>query len=445
MSARSQQAVSQTCLIGAVAALGYALEIRDGFYDERALGWLTVALVLCAAGVLTLRRTPLARHKLDFLPVVAAGAAIAAHILLILSSSPGMYLQPNADMRVFVAGILIQAALATVGLSSVKKLARFWFPALLAVHFALGTWMIRASPSPRIDVVVVHREALDAMASGRSPYAISFENIYGSDSGFYNPKAVEENRVMFGYPYPPLSLLAAAPGHWLAGDYRYAELVAWIGSAALIGFMGTGLVAKLAAILVLLQPRGFFVLEQGWTEPIALLMLALTVFAMARNAAGAAWASGLLLVTKQYLAVAAPPIFRFAAGRDRKAFLVRAFVAGAAVTLPFVLWNPRAFVESVLLLQMREPFRADSLSYLSWAARHGLGAGSFLWAGGAAAIALVLVMLATPNTVAGFAASVALSTFLTFTFGSKAFCNYYFFVAGAMCCAIAAETRGTRA
>jgi hypothetical protein len=438
MSARSQQAVSQTCLIGAVAALGYALEIRDGFYDERALGWLTLALVLCAAGVLTFGRLPLARQKLELLPVAGACAAIAAHTWLLLSSSPGMYLEPRANMRFFVGGMLIQAALVAIGVSAVKTLARVWFPALLA-------WMIHASPSPRIDVVVVHREAIAAITSGRSPYAISFENIYGADSGFYNPKAVEGNRVLFGYPYPPLSLIAAAPGQWLAGDYRYAELVAWTGSAALIGFIGTGLVAQLAAVLVLLQPRGFFVLEQGWTEPIALLMLALTVFAMARNSAGAAWASGLLLVTKQYLAVAAPLVLRFAAGRrDTKGFLLRALVAGAVVTLPFLLWNPRALVENVLLLQMREPFRADSLSYLSWAARHGLGAGSFLWAVGAAAIALVLVMLVTPNTVAGLAASVALSTFLTFAFGSKAFCNYYFFVVGAMCCAIAAESHDTR-
>ena len=71
------------------------------------------------------------------------------------------------------------------------------------MHFALGVWLLRASPSPRIDVVTVHREAFDALVSGRSPYAISFENIYGANSGFYNPSPLEGDRVMFGYPYPP--------------------------------------------------------------------------------------------------------------------------------------------------------------------------------------------------------------------------------------------------
>jgi hypothetical protein len=107
------------------------------------------------------------------------------------------------------------------------------------------------------------------------------------------------------------------------------------------------------------------------------------------------------------------------------------------VTLPFVLWHPRAFVDSVLLVQTREPFRIDSLSYLSWAARHGLGGGSFVWAVAAGSIALAAGALLTPNTPAGFTLSLALSSFAAFAFGSKAFCNYYFFVVSALCCAIA--------
>jgi hypothetical protein len=99
-------------------------------------------------------------------------------------------------------------------------------------------------------------------------------------------------------------------------------------------------------------------------------------------------------------------------------------------------WH-RAFIDDVVLLQMREPFRIDSLSYLAWAAQMGWGAGSFVWSIAATGIALTAGMIRTPNTPAGFAASLALSSFAMFTFGSKAFCNYYFFVIAAMCCAIA--------
>ena len=162
--------------------------------------------------------------------------------------------------------------------------------------------MVRAAPDPGIDVVVVHREAINALLSDEDPYRISFENIYGGDSGmYYNPRAIVGNRVAFGYPYPPLSLFLAVPGQVIANDYRYAELVALLLGAALIGYVRPSLHSKLAAALLLTTPRGFFVIEQGWTEPIALLMTALVVFFMVRRPAVVPWAGGLLAVTKQYL------------------------------------------------------------------------------------------------------------------------------------------------
>ena len=36
------------------------------------------------------------------------------------------------------------------------------------------------------------------------------------------------------------------------------------------------------------------------------------------------------------------------------------------VTLPFFLWSPGDFWNSVVTLQFRQPFRTDSLSLLAW-------------------------------------------------------------------------------
>jgi hypothetical protein len=191
---------------------------------------------------------------------------------------------------------------------------------------------------------------------------------------------------------------------------------------------------------LLTSPRGLFVLEQGWTEPIAVLLLAATVFCQLRRPALAPWVSGVLLVTKQYLVLAGFSLLRFTAtlGARRRPFLLGLVAAASAATLPFVLWDPRAFMDNVVLLQTREPFRSDSLSYLSWAARAGWGMGSLAWSVVAACVALLAGVLRTPNTPAGLAASLALSWLMMFAFGSKAFCNYYFFVVGALCCAVAA-------
>jgi hypothetical protein len=67
-----------------------------------------------------------------------------------------------------------------------------------------------------------------------------------------------------------------------------------------------------------------------------------------------------------------------------------------------------------------------------------MGRGSFVWAIGAGSVAAIITAATTRNTPEGFAASIAFTTFAFFAFGSKAFCNYYFFVIGALCCAIAA-------
>jgi hypothetical protein len=457
MSAGESNAASLACLIASAVALGHALQIANGFYDGAALVWLTAALTLCAAGVLApgllSRWFPIAPGPVTcWWPEeepwlrLAIAAGIGWQVASLLGALPGMYLQEHATLYLFKTGVIVEAALIASGAARFKGADPVWFPALLVVHAAVGIWMLHASPSPRIDVVVVHREALDALWRGESPYRITFENIYGAGSGFYNPQSVAGDRVLFGYPYPPLSLLLALPGYLVTGDYRYSELAAWVASAAFIGYARPAILAKLAAALLLTQPRGFFVLEQGWTEPIAVLMLAVTIFSMSRKSAVAAWAGGLLIVTKQYLALAVPLLWRFAA-RKRPAFLLRAGIAAVAVTLPFVLWHPRAFVDSVLLLQTREPVRIDSLSYLSWAARHdpgGFGGGSFAWAIAAGSVALVAGALLTANTPAGFALSLALSSFAAFAFGSKAFCNYYFFVVGALCTAIAIQDSTAR-
>jgi hypothetical protein len=427
-------------LAAGAVALGFALQIANGHYQPVALALLTCAFALCAKGVFSLGSSAeaagTARHTLRV--ILAAG--IAAQAVALFIATPGVYLDVPARLALFRTGVVLEAALIWAGATGVRRCGRLWFPALLVVHLALGVWMIRASPSPHIDVVTVHREAIAALMHGHDPYQVTFENIYAADLSRYNPQDVVGGRVQFGYPYPPLSLLLAVPGQMAAGDYRYAELAALIIGAGAIGYASPGVISKLAATLLLTTPRGFFVLEQGWTEPIVVLFLGMSVFLLVRKSSRAAYAVGLLLVTKQYLLLAGAPLLRLVLQeRKWRRFIGTAAAVAVIVTLPLALWHPRAFIGSVVLLQLREPFRSDSLSYLSWVSSMGLGAGSFVWSIAAAGIALSAGMIRTPNTPAGFAATLALSSFAAFMFGSKAFCNYYFVVIAAICCAIAAQ------
>jgi len=109
----------------------------------------------------------------------------------------------------------------------------------------------------------------------------------------------------------------------------------------------------------------------------------------------------------------------------------------AAITLPFVVWNPASFYRSVVLMQMHQPFRIESLSFTAMLAREtGIRLPSLVGLFAAMAM-LTWALRKAPRSAAGFAASTALVLLIFFAFNKQAFCNYYFAVIGA-CCAGAA-------
>ncbi len=433
---------SALCFSLSAIALGSAIQFGNGFYNPTALGWMTGALVLALIGVLLHRlREAIPEGGVGILVTVMA-AGIAWQVAELLTGRPGFATRNDASMPLFNGLVILQAAGVVAGVARLRFSRQLWFPFVLGASLCLGVWMVRASPDPYIDVIAVHKEAINAWLNGKDPYRISFPNIYepARAKEFYNPAALAGNRVMFSYPYPPASFYFAVPGQVLFGDYRYGNALLIVLGAALIGFSRPGLSSKLAACLLLTTPRIWFVIEQGWTEPIGIFLLALTVYLLIRSPIAAGLAAGLFVVTKQYLGFTGLAVVRmvFITTRRWPWTMLAVAVAAAAITLPLALWHPNAFMRNVVWLQTLEPFRVDSLSYLSWAAREGMGNGSYLWAVGAASVAAVLTSFATRNSPTGFAASVAFTTFTMFAFGSKAFCNYYFFVIGALCCAIAA-------
>ncbi len=54
---------------------------------------------------------------------------------------------------------------------------------------------------------------------------ITFPDVYDGKLAVYATGVSQNGRLQFGYPYPPLTLLLALPGH-LLGDFRYAQLAA---------------------------------------------------------------------------------------------------------------------------------------------------------------------------------------------------------------------------
>jgi len=417
--------------------------VANGNLATDSIRGLTVALGCVLLGVLLRPERNgtgerLAQHAL----VVALGAGLAFQFAMLFTRSPGIYLQAQGpqDMVTYPYGLAVSAVLAGSMLASGRWLGPFQVPALLAAHFVLGVWLLHLSPNPHIDVFVFQRDASAALLHGQNPYAMTFPDIYGN-SPFYGPGVSVDGRVLYGFPYPPLSLLLALPGHIFAGDYRYSQLVAMTAAAGLMAYARPGRPGALAAALYLFTCRVFFVLEQGWTEPLVVLLLAAVVFCAIRWPRALPYMVGLFLAMKQYLIFAVPLVlFLLPRPWTRKQvwdFAWRAAAVAAAVTLPLVLINVPAFWRDVVEWQTVQPFRVEALSYLAWWAQSHPEHPSTAWAFVAALVALGLAWWRLPRSPSGFAAAVAVVFIAFFAFNKQAFCNYYFFVIGALCVAVA--------
>jgi hypothetical protein len=352
---------------------------------------------------------------------------------------------------------LVAVTLAQCGLGALVCLrprvpARLALGASLVLFAILGAAAIHRTAVPRIDVFHLQQDGARALLAGRNPYAIpTFPNPYGAD----------ETRAYFGdarpslseYPYPPLSLVATPLGFAAGGDVRYALLAAQLGIAILLFVVARRSgqppwFALALPIAHLANPRGAFVLEQSWTDALPALcfvgvLSVRSFFAGPRDRRPAApgelgtalWL-GLLLAVKQYGVILLPLLLHRRG--PRLCTLALALLIAAAVTLPLFLWDPRAFVDDVLLFQLRQPFRPDSLSLAALVARTvGWRApGALALIAAAAAIALGWRRIAGPRTFALVSALTFAWFFLT---AKQAFCNYYYFLGVMVLSAVAAR------
>jgi hypothetical protein len=445
-------------LVVAAASLSVSLFLSDGMYGA---GRTDIAM-LAAALALLLAAALLPDSDLRWLcpPTVLVTAIVlclGAYFALVLVWPPADYprfvliLTAGADKYLALYGLnfywsLMAFAALVAGTLAAKNaaLASFTFPALVLIQAILSVWMIRCDPIPFVDVWTFEQTGMHALLSGHDPYATPMPNISAhlpNHSVVYGPGVENGDLLNYGYPYMPLSLMVTLIGA-IPGDVRYAMAASLAGAALLIGYSRPGNLPKLAAVALLFMPRTLFVIDWAWTDPIIVLFLALTVFCARRLPRLMPYALGLLMASKQYMA-AAILLLPLLVGWDNRRLLaaaIRACATAAAVTLPGVLMHPRAFIASVIMWQIHQPFRPDALSFLA-AASNRLGPHWQLpaWIGFAVLIAVAALALSRVRpSPAGFAMALALIYFAFFAFSKQAFMNYYFLVIGAIWCAVAA-------
>ncbi len=451
------RALQPVLLALAAIGLGFAIHIKDGEYTRGAIAIVTIALALCFAGTLV----PLGRRRVRqecraLRWVLAAGLML--ELAALFMSSPGVDLRAGVSLFGFRMGILLSAVFVATIVFGHERLQIPGFFLLLMTYLVMGASMIHASPNPHIDVFVFQQEGARELLSGRNPYEMTYPDIYRSDlpgaRQVYGAGLTQDGRLRFGFPYMPLSLFIATAGYRVVGDYRYALLIATSLAAALMALSRTGQTSALASALFLFTPRSFFILTRGWTEPLLVLLLAATVFCAFRRLRVLPLALGLLLAGKQYLLFALPAVPLLCGPRADWRCTARLLCGGLlfafVVAAPLAMWNLQAFYHSTALVQQISPYRTDALSYLNGMLdlRGALPRdGSALPAGHVPSMRLAFVALGcgivlavwrAPRTPAGFAAALALIYLLFIAFNKQAFANYYYFVIGALCCAVAA-------
>jgi hypothetical protein len=432
-----------------LAFLTLCLTFSKGFLSSRvelssiSIGLLTASLLCCVAALL-LPRARLPRFEnVPLLRIVAREPVLALLLACLIFQWIVLCAWYLAVVPIFgIAAVFI--AFALWGASKPKTTsAKILFAALcgvLLLFVLCALAVLFFVPVLPTDVVVFQRDSAFALAHGRNPYALTFPDIYGGNSRLYGPGASVNGVLQFGFPYLPLTLLWVLPAQLLLGDFRYAYILAIVIAAACLWALRKTPVAAASALLLLFSAPTFLVLQHGWTEPLPVMLLCIAAWASRRKKASSFLTMGVLVAAKQYLVLLFPLLVLLPQAKStaaRLADVLKAVAVATFITLPFVLWNPRAFFHSTLFIQIAQPFRDDSLSYLSFF-KLVTGTQPPSWPGFLIAIiAIAFCLWRAPRTTTGFVLSVALVMFGFIAFARQAFINYYFLIFGALCCATA--------
>ncbi len=435
-----------------LCALFLDLTINENGYHPLTLVFLTIAGIACFTAIIF-------RPGRSVEELLRKRAAVLLSVIIVV---PLIFtLTQHLKDPAICLPVLILAAL---GFLQITDLGAIRIPLLLVMVigfcavYALTFVSPQRAKDPKIDVFLFHQAAAEALKNGQNPYATRIPNMYseGNSAEFqnphrfgpgapaYGPGVVDNNGwLTYGYPYPPFSLLMMMPGYLLGGDCRFACLVATGLTAVLMALARPGRWGPFMALLLLVNPKAFDVMDASWTEPLLLFTFSLVMFCACRWRRGLPWALGFLLATKQYTVILLPALFLLVEGPNpfRKVvkMLAKASLVVAAVTLPFIAWNPHEFIRDVVQFQFVQPFRDDSLSYMVWIRNHNGGHWPSVWTPFLMLIpAIVIAIYRCERSPSGFAAAVTIICYTFFAFNKQAFCNYYYFVIGAALWSVAA-------
>ncbi len=402
--------VLQTSLeLVSFVALVRAVGVRSETVDGGAPGFMAWVLVVSGVSFVIFGSTLYGANRAILLPVRFVCLPLLTIFVLPEEAPPGSVLRPLYRWRSRV----------------------FWMLCLLAV--VLRVMALRVSPEPTIDVFWFTNQGAEGLWHGINPYDRTYHMI--------DPRSVGL------YAYLPGQFLVDVPSRLLFGDMRWGQVVVELLSAALlyriVGGRGASSARRRASeILVLLYlffPHALRVQEQAWVEYKQVLALVLFVWLSVRPAGGA-WAFvalGWLFALKQTTWAAVPFVGKIPGVSLRKLGIAAA--VSAVFVVPFLVWNPAAFLEDIVLYHLALPLPHSPS--LAWAAQrltgHPIPVG---WVAAGALAVLLYGLRRGERSLSGFlTASSMLGMFLVLA--RQAYLNYFYYIDGTILAAMAVELR----
>jgi hypothetical protein len=222
---------------------------------------------------------------------------------------------------------------------------------------------ILASPDPVVDVWVALRDAPRHLLEGRNPYTASYPDPYDTERARSFGVDAPPHNAAFPF-YPPLPFLVALPFHAAGLDVRLAnvagDLLAGLVLFAAAWHHGRPRVGALVATVYLFLPRVPFLIEHAWYEPMLAALLGWGLLLAERGCRSGYLLLGLGLTGKQF---GLPMVFPVAWSQRRHWPALLAGLALAALpVVPFLLWDPSAFLDVVLFRHLQRPAMLDSIT-----------------------------------------------------------------------------------
>lgn len=381
--------------------IAFGISRQHGEYNPSGLVFVCLGLVLALAACTGRLRVP-TRYAFFAVALVVADSAFQAgptnhgHYALYYLSRIGAWLAAAA-------------ALATL------RWRRAFAPAL-ALLALTALLRIIATPTPPIDVHFLLTDSTRGLIQWRDMYRQSWPGSHGLKNE---------------YPYLPWTSVLLLPFWLMTHEVRVGLLVAVVAAALVLRRLagpGPARWSAFAPLLMASYPLFAYQLQQSWTEPILLALLAAMVLAVERGRPGwAVIALALALATKQHIVLLLPFAALWPAFGWRRT--LQSIGLGFLLVLPWLIAGPRDLWDDAVLLNVRYPVLNRALDVDAFVHRHGvtLGFGVTIVV---LAVTYGLAILNLRRDAVGFAVGGGLVELGLDVFNKQSFYNHYTLVMG---------------